>query len=532
MIQCQICQVANEDIAQFCKECGGRLSPAKPLITSPSVQPAAPVQAPMQAAPVEPQAQPKPKLRSPLFGGSDADNNFDDEEEVQPALNKPKGKGLRSRLLGGADDDDEVFEHKPRDAKSRGLRSPILGGGADGGKNKEHKSTFPHRSHEVEAQEPSPVAKLEPGRHQSKGLRSPLLGGDDFDPEAGLAEEPGMNSKAAGQVKAHHRLRSPIFGANDDDYEDEIFDEEADDVDDPNVLRSPLLAVKTPRAKAPAPAAGQPVAPTQAMPAPMPAPAPNSTAAPAPLQQFPAQQPAAAPAPYPAVNPAFGQNSPSSPLSSPPSAPTSAPRYEPKPAPSPSNSQFGMAAQNPHYDYGVQPSSMNAPAPVPAPMPAPMPAPAAPQPGASPAPASDSDTGVKKGLRGSKLLSSGSGDSDDDDELLGPQDRRSKSRERRMSRPDRRSSASVNIDMDDDEDVLAPSLKRGSSGAGGGANPMAPLLMAAAAFALIAKAYGFIPLLGNPDLFTKNMPYVVDQVSTMAVLLSLIMFAMKASQKP
>ncbi|MBA4073502.1 MAG: hypothetical protein C0508_00590, partial [Cyanobacteria bacterium PR.023] len=149
MIQCQICQVANEDIAQFCKECGGRLSPAKPLITNPSVQPAAPV----QAAPVEPQAQPKPKLRSPLFGGSDADNNFDDEEEVQPALNKPKGKGLRSPLLGGADDDEEAFEPKPRDAKSRGLRSPILGGGADGGKNKEHKSTFPHRSHEVEAQE-------------------------------------------------------------------------------------------------------------------------------------------------------------------------------------------------------------------------------------------------------------------------------------------------------------------------------------------------------------------------------------------
>jgi hypothetical protein len=98
-----------------------------------------------------------------------------------------------------------------------------------------------------------------------------------------------------------------------------------------------------------------------------------------------------------------------------------------------------------------------------------------------------------------------------------------------MSRPDRRSSAA--LDIDDDEDVLAPAMKRASSGAGGGANPMAPLLMAAAAFALIAKAYGFIPLLGNPDLFTKNMPYVVDQVSTMAVLLSLIMYAMKASQK-
>jgi hypothetical protein len=528
VIQCQICQVANEDIAQFCKECGGRLSPTKPLITNSSpVEQAAPVQqAPAAATPVETQAQPRPKLRSPLFGGSEADNNFDDDEEVQPVLNKPKGRGLRSPLLGGADEDEEpAFEPKPRDAKSRGLRSPILGGGADGGKNKEHKSTFPHRSHEIEDQEPSPTAKLEPGRHQSKGLRSPLLGGDDFDPEAGLAEEPGMSSKAAGQVKAHHRLRSPIFGATDDDYEDEIFDEEVDDVDDPNVLRSPLLAVKTPRAKTPAPApAAQAAAPIHSIPAPAPAPAPVQ--APAPLQQYPAQQAPTPLAPYPAANQAFAQNSPSSP----PAAPTSAPRYEPKPAPSPSNSQFGMAAQNPHYDYGVQPTAMNVQAPQPAPLPGAMSMPA-PQPAPSSPPVSDSDSAVKKGLRGSKLLSSGGIDSDDEDDLLGPRDRRSKSRERRMSRPDRRNSSSIDID-DDNDDVLAPSLRRTSSGAGGAANPMAPLLMAAAAFALIIKAYVFVPLLGNPDLFTKNMPYVLEQVSTMAVLLSLIMYAMKASQKP
>jgi hypothetical protein len=529
VIQCQICQVANEDIAQFCKECGGRLTPAKPLITNPSPLQQAPVQ--QAAAPAEPQTQPKPKLRSPLFGGgSDADNNFDDDEEVQPSLNKAKGKGLRSPLLGGADEDEEpAFEPKPRDAKSRGaLRSPMFGGGGgDGGKNKEHKSTFPHRSHDVEAEhEPSPAAKLEPGRHQSKGLRSPLLGGDDFDPEAGLEEEPGMHGKAGGQVKAHHRLRSPILGATDDGYEDEIFDEEVDDVDDPTVLRSPLLAVKTPRAKpAPAPAPAPAPVPTQAMPAPAPAPMPVQAMPTAmPLQQ--------APAPYPAVPQAFAPNSPSSP----PAAPTSAPQYEPRPAPSPSNSQFGMAAQNPsHYDYGVSANSA-APVSMPAPVPAPMPAPApqsvqpAPSPAPSPSAVSDSDSGVKKGMRGSKLLgSSGNGD-DDDDELLGPQDRRNKSRERRMSRPDRRSSSS--IDIDDDDDALAPSIRRGSSGAGGGANPMAPLLMAAAAFALIVKAYVFIPLLGNPDLFTKNMPYVLEQVSTMAVLLSLIMYAMKASQKP
>lgn len=515
MIQCQICQVANEDIAQFCKECGGRLTPSKPLVNSPapaqSAQPG-PAAPPQPVAP-EQHAQPKPKLRSPLFGGSDADNNFDDEEEPHPVLNKPKGKGLRSPLLGAVDEDEEpAFEPKPRDSKSRGaLRSPMFGGG-DGGKNKEHKSTFPHRSHDIEPDhEPSPAAKLETGRHQSKGLRSPLLGGDDFDPEAGLAEEPGIQGKAAGHVKAHHRLRSPIFGT-DDGYEDEDFDEEVEDVDDPNVLRSPLLAVKTPRAKTPAPAPAQAPNPQNAPPAPVVMPA----------LPMPVANNMHAPAPYPAAPQAFAGNSPSVP----PAAPTSAPRYEPKPAPSPSNSQFGMAAQAPgHYDYGVQAAPAPIPNPYPAPQPAPMPQ-AAPTP---PAPPADSEA-PKKGLRGSKLLSSGSSGEDDDDELLGPQDRRSKSRERRMSRPDRRSSAS--LDIDDDDDVLAPSMRRANTGASGGANPMAPLLMAAAAFAMIVKAYVFIPLLGNPDLFTKNMPYVLEQVSTMAVLLSLIMFAMKASQKP
>lgn len=524
MIQCQICQVANEDIAQFCKECGGRLTPSKPLVNSPA--PAQPAQlgtaAPPQPVAPEQHAQPKPKLRSPLFGGTDADNNFDDEEEPQPVLNKAKSKGLRSPLLGAVDEDEDeepAFEPKPRDAKSRGaMRSPLFGGG-DGGKNKEHKSTFPHRSHDIEPDhEPSPAAKLEAGRHQSKGLRSPLLGGDDFDPEAGLAEEPGIQGKAAGQVKAHHRLRSPIFGS-DDGYEDEIFDEEVEDVDDPNVLRSPLLAVKTPRAKAPQ--STQPQAQPQA-------PAPQN-APPAPVVMPALPMPVAntmppAPAPYPAAPQAFAGNSPSAP----PAAPTSAPRYEPKPAPSPSNSQFGMAAQTPgHYDYGVQATPAPIPAPLPNPYPAPQPAPMPSAP-AQQAPPADTEA-PKKGLRGSKLLSSSAGE-DDDDEMLGPQDRRSKSRERRMSRPDRRSSAS--LDIDDDDDVLAPSMRRANVGGSGGANPMAPLLMAAAAFAMIVKAYVFIPLLGNPDLFTKNMPYVLEQVSTMAVLLSLIMFAMKASQKP
>jgi len=242
-MQCQICQVENEDSAQFCRECGGRLAAPKPSITAPAPQTSTPADAPTPPPP----APARPKLRSPLFGGG---GGGDEEAEGQPVLNKSKSKGLRSPLLRNDDDDEPLADQnqnqKINNSKSRGgggLRSPIFGGGGD--KNKDHKSTFPHRTHEFDQEEePRPSAKLEPGRHQSKGLRSPLLGGDDFDPEAGISEDPGIQGKAAGQVKAHHRLRSPIFGDVADGYEDELFDEEAEDVDDPTVLRSPLLAVK------------------------------------------------------------------------------------------------------------------------------------------------------------------------------------------------------------------------------------------------------------------------------------------------
>ena len=191
------------------------------------------------------------------------------------------------------------------------------------------------------------------------------------------------------------------------------------------------------------------------------------------------------------------------------------------------------ANQPNQYEYGVQPGAPAYPAnpnpsisaaPAPMPMAPPMPQPQAVRP--APVVEPEVDSSPKKGLRGSKLLSGGD---EDDDQIIGPQDRRSKSRERRLSRPDRRSGAVID---DEDEDLMPVGRRASVNGGGsGGANPMAPLLMASSAVALIAKAYIFVPLLGNPDLFTKNMPYVVDSVSTMAVLLCLIMFAMKASQK-
>lgn len=528
MIQCQICQVANEDEAQFCRECGGRLTPAKPPspVNVPAPQMPAP-QIPAPAASNTASSAARPKLRSPLFGGGDDEGtapDLDDDDDDMPSLNKGKGKGLRSPLLGGADGDDED-EPRARDKKPKGAPRPLFGGGGgDHGKNKDHKSTFPHRTHEIDDEEPRPAAKLEAGRHQAKGLRSPLLGGDDFDPEESF-EDPGIQGKAAGQVKAHHRLRSPVLGGgSDDDYEDEIFDE-VDDTDDPNVLRSPLLAVKTPRPKTGAsPASPAPLAPVQQQAAFQPAPEPYTPAAPARVQQpLPGYQgsyvngPNANPA---AQNASSTQNS--APAQYPPVAPSSAPSYEPKPAPSPSSSQFAMPAQpmSPGPQSYQQPPAAR-PMPPAAPM-QPMPAPPVPSASDSPSPTSDSE---RKGMRGSRLLG---GDSSDDDEdlLVGPRDRRSKSRERRAaSRSDRRSS----INVDDDDMLDSPMLSRGGGSSAPG-NPMAPLLMASAAVALMCKVYVFLPQLGVPDLFTKYLPSVVDQVSTMAVLLCLIMFALKSSQ--
>jgi len=137
----------------------------------------------------------------------------------------------------------------------------------------------------------------------------------------------------------------------------------------------------------------------------------------------------------------------------------------------------------------------------------------------------------KKGLRGSKLLATGDSNNDDDDEDLlnmGPKDRRSKSRERRAPRTDRR----AGLDVDDDDEILPMAGgRRLTSAQNGGGNPMAPLLMASAALALVCKLYGFLPLLTMPDIFTKYLASTVDAISSMIVLVCLILFSLKAWQK-
>ena len=59
MIQCPICQVDNDDQAQFCLECGGRLSPKV------TAQQPMPQLAPDTTKPEPP--KPRRKLHSPIL---------------------------------------------------------------------------------------------------------------------------------------------------------------------------------------------------------------------------------------------------------------------------------------------------------------------------------------------------------------------------------------------------------------------------------------------------------------------------------
>lgn len=532
MIQCQICQVSNEDAAQFCRECGGRLNPGQPL-AAPS--PAA-GQNPNSSAPspISEQAPPKPrpKLHSPILGSSGPEPSDYDEE---PVTRKGRGqsqsqslstsrKGLRSPLLGGSEADDDYMdadEDEPTRGKG-GLRSPMLGGGGGGGAKS--KTAFPHRG-DFEPEDSRPADRLDQGKPHGKGLRSPLLGGSDFDPEESF-DDPGINSKASGQVKAHHRLRSPILGGGESEYyDDEVFDEEVEEVEDPTALRSPLLAVRSPRSQSQSQVQMQSQAKAEL----------NQAQAPAPLQA-----PAPAPAPAPPTGPAPGQSMlspqqqlPPLPYQTGPSAapnlgPTPSqgqgnqPSFTPQPAPLPSNSQYNLAAQK--YEYGIEQQPTSAPTSRPTQEPisasslsSPPKRPLSQEPAAQNQPRPE--------VQNQALSSSDSSNSTD--ETTGPKERRS--RERRQSRLIGTGNSPA---LDDDE--LGYSRSNDLSGRSQGSsspNPMAPLLMAASVMALIAKGYSFSLQLAYPDFIAKNMPFVIDQLATAAVFLCLILFAMKASQR-
>lgn len=91
MIQCPICQVDNDDQAQFCLECGGRLSPKV------TAQQPMPQLAPDTTKPEPP--KPRRKLHSPILGGPESDfddsvyDDFDRQDDSQDfEASRPRGK--------------------------------------------------------------------------------------------------------------------------------------------------------------------------------------------------------------------------------------------------------------------------------------------------------------------------------------------------------------------------------------------------------------------------------------------------------
>ncbi|MBI2811528.1 MAG: hypothetical protein HYX67_11985 [Candidatus Melainabacteria bacterium] len=227
---------------------------------------------------------PKPRsggLRSPLLRGEDDPDASQrgkgsqrnqilppDNDPPAPTSNKGKG-GLRSPLLGAADD-DFLPQPKPvrppkglpasRPAGGSHLRSPLLGGVDDyeGDDDDDDlppvpgKTAFPHRRPAKDTLgTPDSSDQTSSGKFPGKsgGLRSPLLGGSDVD-DAPVRPSGGIRP----------RLHSPIMdGPGSQNFEAEYDEPYYEEIDDPNVLRSPLLAARSKHVAPVAPKA--PVAP-------------------------------------------------------------------------------------------------------------------------------------------------------------------------------------------------------------------------------------------------------------------------------
>ena len=273
MIECPICRVMNEDMARFCAECGQRLSgPAAPPAQPPAGQPPAGA-APEPAS--KPAKAPGPKLHSPLLGGDPGGGQVEDQRADFSRLRggpsrassggdsgqpERSGKGLRSPLLGGGEPDMFPEPDPGAGRPKRGLKSPLLGG------------------NEPEFEEPH--GRPTPGR--GGGLRSPLLGGTDADfdepaaPKSGRGlrspllggepefAEPAPQRPAGGGASARGgSLRSPLLGGTDAFSGGGGYEPEPEQPENPNVLRSPLLAAKVPMSERPAKPASPPPAPPQ-----------------------------------------------------------------------------------------------------------------------------------------------------------------------------------------------------------------------------------------------------------------------------
>jgi hypothetical protein len=263
--ECSSCQTVNDNSAQFCLECGQKLAPVGRG------------SAPDEHAPSAPSSG-RPRLHSPILGGyEDIDDAPRKQEKPKNTAPRAKGAHLRSPLLGGSDgeDDEESFDDStmkpakgrmPQQSKPGGkMRSPLLGGAGPAADDdyeedfplrdrNNDRSAFPHRSRPREADPAVPAPQQQQQQQQQPAgkahLRSPLLGGSDdddfeeeqFSPPAGRKQQQQPGNSRPQKLKSPMFDRAPSSGGyNDYDYDDE----EVEDIDDPNVLRSPLLAAKS-----------------------------------------------------------------------------------------------------------------------------------------------------------------------------------------------------------------------------------------------------------------------------------------------
>ncbi len=246
MLKCHICQVLNEDDARFCLECGQRFVKATnnnlPAFsaTNTSVSPNNPTEIANQPKSLWTQEdfENDDSLKNQKidfakestynenlnksdqhFQAKDNMNNFNnsnDDNLTNPKSSKIK---LHSPLLGNDDDDDypNTPNNKTNFSGKQNLHSPLLGNDDDD--DDDYQNTASNKTNFSGKQK----------------LHSPLLGNDDNDDYAYSGQRNNLNNKS--------KLNSPLLRNNnvENDYEDEpVFEE----INDPNVLRSPLLLSK------------------------------------------------------------------------------------------------------------------------------------------------------------------------------------------------------------------------------------------------------------------------------------------------
>jgi hypothetical protein len=281
-----------------------------------------------------------------MLGGAD------EEDDQGPGRMRPLGKTFdassairpKGRMRPGLGEPQDEEESPPKGeggglAGRRGLRSPLLHSGVDEPDDEPEVSSgsggmFPHRSNSRLNAHPPEGSPPPPGT-KPKGLRSPLLGGDPGFDEVDIEEEETHTKSVRSR-----RLRSPVLGDTGTQYEDDYEPPQLDE--DPNALRSPLLARRY-----------KPEVPPQ----------PNNATAPQPTGAPPRIEPVVS------ANPAFGGNIPQP--ASPPPQPSVSPAPN-IPAPysgsppamqgfNPSSFGTGQPASQPQIDYSPASSNSNMP---------------------------------------------------------------------------------------------------------------------------------------------------------------------------